>query len=204
MKHKDKYELNEYDLEQEIKSGSTNIEHYRLLGKIYLDRGDYNRLLDIYAKAFSLPLSEVERAVLVHEQGKALSLLGERENAARCFEKSLDILNNEKDSGSYLDLKALNYYNLFLLYGKEEGQKYAELALNDFELFTETNPDHEENCKNYAYLADLYLAFEKDDKALAHGSTSWLTVTCSSSSMGTKTFLLRSREYFSESRPASS
>jgi tetratricopeptide (TPR) repeat protein len=82
----------------------------------------------------------------------------------------LELLDNERDSDNYLDLTGLNHYNLFLAYGIEEGQKYAELALAEFELFLKRNPNHEETYKFFCCLADLYLWLEQYDNALEfHG-----------------------------------
>lgn len=60
---------NESILEARIKNGSRSLEDYRLLGKTYLDRGDYNKLIRLYEQASTLPSSSEEKALMLHEKG---------------------------------------------------------------------------------------------------------------------------------------
>ena len=88
---------NEAVLELRIKNGSGDFEDYESLIKICLDKGDYNRILELCEMASTLPLSHGEQAVILQEKGQANDLSGKKEDAILCYEKSLALESNENE-----------------------------------------------------------------------------------------------------------
>lgn len=153
-------------LESRIENGSNDIEDYQMLGKIYFDRGSYDKLLKLLERALTLPLSNEERAAILHHKGQANDFLGKREDAISCYEKSLSLDTDEKDD-VLLDCSAMNYYNLsVLLHNEEKGTDYAKRALKKFEALLQKYPDYEEKHMIYAHISELYRRFNEFDKAI--------------------------------------
>lgn len=155
------------ELETRIEKGSIVLDDYLRLGKIYLERGEFNKLLNLYEKALFLPLTNIERALIMYEKGQAIDLLGKKEEAILCYEQSLKLLSNEKESDLILDIKGMNYYNLsLLLYNEKKGYEYARKALEELNHLLGKYPAHKERYAIYSYLSELYCRFNEFDKAL--------------------------------------
>jgi tetratricopeptide (TPR) repeat protein len=157
-------------LESRIENGSRNAEDYLSLGKVYLDRGDYDKLLELYARTSTLPLSDEERAIILYEKGQAYRLSGKKEDAISCCEEYLELFGNEKDD-LLLAMSGLNYYNLSLLSlyqldQEEKSSEYAKRALEAFETLLQKYPDYEEKTMVYAHISELYGRFEEYGKAI--------------------------------------
>ncbi len=159
---------NESALESRIKNGSKNIEDYRLLGKIYFDKGQYDRVLELYETASTLPLSNEERGIILHDKGQASDLLGKKEDAISCFEKSLNLLVSEEDAG-LLHFSGMNHYSLSrLLYHEKKGAEHAGRALEKFETLVQKYPDYEEKKMIYGHMSELYGRLGELDKAVTY------------------------------------
>ncbi len=155
------------ELEEIIRKGSDDINDYFALGVLYLENGNFEKLLSLYDDAGKLQLTNLDHTRILYEKGKALQMLNREEEAAALFRKSLQLLRNEKDSFDSLDLKALNLYNLFLcsLYSGE-GRNYALEAAEYFKRLIKEYKIPEEGYLAYSHLAEIYAKLGEYEDAL--------------------------------------
>jgi tetratricopeptide (TPR) repeat protein len=157
---------NESDIEARIKGGFGGLEDYLWLGKVYMNGGDFNKLLELYEKTLNSLLRNEEKARIVYEKGEVLNILGRKEEALSLFERSVQLISREKETPSILYIKGMCHYNLSLLYNGEKGQQYARLSAKEFKQLTEKFPYHEENAVALLHLGHLCLKFNELDEAI--------------------------------------
>lgn len=161
-------DVSEAELRVRINNKSGSLNDFFKLGEIYHKRGEYQELLNLYSEAYSLSLADEDRALLVYKRGDILDIIGERDEARACYEESSRLLENAKDSLSLLDIKGMNYYNLFLL-SDRSGQaraEYAEKAFEAFYLLLNENPDYGEKNMIYSHMADLHYRLNDYGRAI--------------------------------------
>ncbi|MCP4112984.1 MAG: tetratricopeptide repeat protein [Desulfobacteraceae bacterium] len=155
------------ELEEMIHKGSDDINDYFALGVLYLENGNFEKLLSLYDDAARLQLTNLDHTRILHEKGKALQMLNKEQDAAALFHKSLRLLRSEKDSVDSLDLKALNLYNLFLhSQSSDEDRNYAFEASECFKKLIKEYNIPEEGYSVYSHLADIYTKLGEYEDAL--------------------------------------
>ncbi len=164
--YKSEFKEKEAELVKRIKDGSTRIEDFRLLGKIYFDSGDYKKHVVHCEKTFELALTNDEKAIVLSEKGESLNILGKREEAISCFKQSLVLLENEKDTLAVLYIKGMNYYDLLLYSNDEKKDEYAYKALVKFRELLKYSPDYEKKIMANSTLGFLYCRNQEFDKAI--------------------------------------
>ncbi|MEW6296035.1 MAG: tetratricopeptide repeat protein [Candidatus Diapherotrites archaeon] len=164
----EKISKKDVQLDEKIRSGTANIDDYFELGNTYLKRGQYEKLLDLYAELRLKQLSDIELARVYNEEGEAFLAYGEIEKAKILFEKSLQYLYSCGDSAECLLWKGLNHYNLFLYeYDNNLSENHAINALKCFESLIENLPQEQSDHKIHSCIADIYMKFGDYRKALA-------------------------------------
>ncbi len=159
-------ESNEAELVKRIKEESKCIEDFRVLGKIYFDRGDYKKHVVLCDETLELSLTNDERAIILSEKGESLNILNKREEAILCFEQSLILLVNEKETPDILYIKGMNHYNLLLYSNDKKRDEYACQAFVEFKELLKNNPDYEKKQMANSTLAFLYCRNQEFDKAI--------------------------------------
>ncbi len=162
-----KSKFEEAGLVKKIKDGSKRIEEFRELGKIYFDREDFNEYLALLEKTLELSLTNIERATTLSEKGEALDILGKRIEAFPCFEQSLNLLTNEKETPDIIYLKGMNHYKLTLSnFNDEREDLHINQAIENFEVLLKKEPNYELKCSVTSHLAESYCMNNEFDKAV--------------------------------------
>ncbi len=156
----------EADLVKRIKDGSKRIEDFRLLGKIYFDRGDYEKHLELCKIVSQMSLTNLEKALIISGKGETLNILGKKDESIECFKQSLKLLKREKEVSVVLYNKGMNHFNLSLLYyDSEKGDEHSIKSLERLEELSRKDPCYEEYMVN-SHLAELYCRKKEYDKAI--------------------------------------
>ncbi len=155
-------------LEKRIRDNSATVSDYFKLGTIYLDGGDYNKVIHLYDQIIKLSLSNLELSRVYYEKGEALKLSNKNEKAICSYIKSYKLIQTEANSVDSLDLKGLNKYNLFLHFRESnEGRQHAEEAINYFNLLLKKLDSSDERYfVTLSYLADIYSKLGEYNNAL--------------------------------------
>ncbi len=155
------------ELEETVRRGSDDTDDYFALGTLYLENGNFEKLLSLYDDAEKLQLTDLDRAGICYEKGTALQMMNREQEAEALFHRSLHLLLNEKDSVRYLDLKAVNLYNLFLhSRHSDEGRNYALEAAEYFKRLIKEYNVPEEGYSAYSHLAEIYAELGEYEDAL--------------------------------------
>jgi len=151
-------------LEKKIKDGSKCFEDYKLLAEIYYEGEEYEKLLMLIEKTFKLPLKNKEKAFAFTFKGLVLGNQGNREEFS-CYEPSIRLLANEKETSEILYLKGLNHYKLLHGTCNESSDEHSRLALEIFEKLSKKDAEYEGHMVNY-YLGILYTGIKKFSEAI--------------------------------------
>ncbi len=154
------------ELERKIKDGSKCFDDYSLLAKIYDDREEFEKVLILVEKMFNMPLQNKEIAFTFTIKGMALSNMGNsREEEISCYEQSLGLLSNEKESSEILYYIGVN--NFYMLPYSESGRRdeHGCQALEIFKKLSRKDADYQRYMVNY-YLGILYARIHKFSEAI--------------------------------------
>jgi tetratricopeptide (TPR) repeat protein len=152
------------ELERKIKDGSKCFEDYKLLAEIYNKREEYEKLLILIEKIFNLPIKNKERAITFAFKGIALRSVGNKEEFS-CYEQSMRLLENEKESSEILYTKGYNHYSLSHDTDNESRDEHGRQALEIFRKLSRKDADYQSYMVNYC-LGVLYARINKFSEAI--------------------------------------
>jgi len=135
------------------------------LANNYFDQGQYEKALEVYRSLQKSTLSHKQKAWIEYGIGQIFALYNKDQEAIASFNNSLLELSSDEDNAA---LKALNYYNLSLLYGEhDKAQDHAEEALKLFNLAIGEEGGDLSIREAYEYIAELHLRNSSFEQALS-------------------------------------
>jgi tetratricopeptide (TPR) repeat protein len=154
-------------IEKIIKNGSTSIDDYLTLGKLYLYSGKYQKIITLYNKALSSKINNLDKGRIYYEIAEVLQILNEFDDSVIYFHKAINTVQNLDDSWEALYIKGNSFYNLYLdCIDLETTNQYMEKAINYFRKLINKDVGHLDICHVYYPLADIYAKQNENDIAL--------------------------------------
>jgi tetratricopeptide (TPR) repeat protein len=155
-------------LKIELKHSPGNREAAQGLENLYEEAFMYRDLIELYSstlKITELNLDREDLATIHHKLAIALSHLGEVSDAVTHLEMSIDLLSAlELCNPEMMDLKASNFFNLYLL---NQDEALLSAARNQYELLLSSYPEYEDRLYVHLVIAQIYMQLGMLDQAVS-------------------------------------